>query len=101
VLCCAVLRLHGVLCRAGRYASGHDEGYVSVLNPDDLPLLREALATAITQVTRACLLPRYVVSAKAQSRAIQHQGVGGMHAGTEHVCLWGATSAGTSSLHLC
>jgi hypothetical protein len=50
---------HGALCRAGRYASGHDEGYVSVLNPEDLPLLREALATATTQVTRACLLPRY------------------------------------------
>lgn len=44
--------------RAGRYASGHAEGYVSVLNSEDLPLLREALATATPHVTQACLLPR-------------------------------------------
>lgn len=46
--------------RAGRYASGHAEGYVSVLNAEDLPLLREALATATPHVTQACLLPRCV-----------------------------------------
>jgi hypothetical protein len=44
--------------RAGRYASGHAEGYVNVLNSEDLPLLREALATATPHVTQACLLPR-------------------------------------------
>jgi hypothetical protein len=49
-----------LLRRAGRYASGHAEGYVSVLNPDDLALLRQALATATPSITQACLLPRWV-----------------------------------------
>lgn len=53
--------------RAGRYASGHAEGFVCVLNPDDLSLLREALATATPQVTQACLLPRYGVVANKWS----------------------------------
>lgn len=38
---------------------------MSVLNLEDLPLLREALATASPPVMQACLLPRSVRLAKA------------------------------------
>eukprot|EP00775_Hariotina_reticulata_P009430 gene9430-9595_t len=44
--------------RAGRFCSGHSEGFVSVLQEDDLPLLRAALATATPDITKACLMPR-------------------------------------------
>lgn len=45
--------------RAGRYGGAHAAaGYVTCLNQEDLPLLREALGTASSQNTHACLLPR-------------------------------------------
>lgn len=45
--------------RAGRYGGIHGAaGYVTCLDEDDLPLLREALGSASTQIAHACLLPR-------------------------------------------
>ncbi|KAK9809601.1 hypothetical protein WJX73_006619 [Symbiochloris irregularis] len=45
--------------RAGRYGSKFSKGIVTTLDPEDLPILRHAVASPTPELEAACLFPRF------------------------------------------